>query len=95
MTENELRSNFQGIMRRDFNDLRSRVDNFDRTAQGTGDAFDLLVFDYQLLVGKMDAYSGLFEPDAFFEEMDSDMIGLEIDMMYLAADVFDIEAAAS
>lgn len=95
MTENELRTNFQGIMRRDFNDLRTRTDNFDRAAPDSGDAFDLLIFDYQLLVGKMDAYSGLFASDAFFEAMDTDMTGLEVDMMCLAADVFEIGAAAS
>ena len=95
MTENELRTNFQAIMRRDFNDLRSRTDTFDRAASNSGDAFDLLVFDYQLLVGKMDAYSGLFASDPFFEAMDADMTSLEVDMMYLAADVFEIGAAAS
>lgn len=95
MTENELRTNFQGIMRRDFNDLRTRTDNFDRAAPDSGDAFDLLIFDYQLLVGKMDAYSGLFASDAFFEGLDDDMTTLEVDMMYLAADVFEIGSAAS
>lgn len=95
MTENELRTNFQELIRRDFTDLRSRTDHFDKAATDADDSFDLLMFDYQLLIGKMDAYSGLLGNDEFFEKLDSDMTNLEVDLMYLAADVFNIEAVAS